>query len=199
MSAHRSIGSLQRENAACRRCLEAGFPIVPRPVFAGTGRQRAYLFGLAPGRVEAETGLPWQGRAGRTLRRWLELDETAFFERFYCASVTRCYPGPSAGGRGDRQATAAEVALCASWRESELDLLRPALIVTVGLEPARHLIGIRRLTEAIGKSYLVDEAVAIPLPHPSGASGWLNDHSNRARLGKALTHVRRELARIDVA
>jgi hypothetical protein len=36
----------------------------------------------------------------------------------------------------------------------------------------------------------------IPLPHPSGASGWLNDQANRARLGKALTHVRRELARL---
>jgi hypothetical protein len=37
----------------------------------------------------------------------------------------------------------------------------------------------------------------IPLPHPSGASSWLNDKTNRARLGKALTHTRRELARIE--
>jgi uracil-DNA glycosylase len=196
---HRSIRGLQRENAACRRCLEAGFPIVPRPVFAGAEGQRAYLFGLAPGRVEAENGLPWQGRAGRTLRRWLELDERAFFERFYCASVTRCFPGPSASGRGDREATGAEVALCASWHEEELALLRPALIVTVGLAPTARLTGVRRLAEAVGKSYLLDDAVVIPLPHPSGASGWLNDRTNRARLGKALTHVRRELARIDVA
>ena len=53
------------------------------------------------------------------------------------------------------------------------------------------------LTDAIGKSYLLGDAVAIPLPHPSGASAWLNDATNRARLGKALTHVRRELARIS--
>ena len=172
---------------------------MPPPVFAGTAQQRAYLFGLAPGRVEAETGRPWQGRAGRTLRRWLDLDEEAFFERFYCASVTRCYPGPSPGGRGDRQATSTEIALCASWRERELDLVRPALVVTVGLEPARQLLGVTRLTDAIGKSFLLGDAVAVPLPHPSGASGWLNDRTNRARLGKALTHVRRELARIDVA
>ena len=59
------------------------------------------------------------------------------------------------------------------------------------------LLGIRRLTEAIGKSYLLGDAIAVPLPHPSGASGWLNDATNRARLGKALTHVQRELARID--
>ena len=58
------------------------------------------------------------------------------------------------------------------------------------------LLGIRRLTDAIGKSYVLGDAVAIPLPHPSGASGWLNDATNRARLGKALTHVRRELERV---
>lgn len=196
MSRIRSLAALQRRNAACRRCLEAGFPIVPPPVFAGRTGQRAYLFGLAPGRVEAETGLPWQGRAGRTLRRWLELDEREFFDVFYCASVTRCFPGPSASGRGDRRATPAEEALCAPWRMDELRLLRPALVVTVGLPAAVQLLGVRRLTDAVGKSYLVDDALVVPLPHPSGASGWLNDDANRKRLGKALTHVRRELDRL---
>jgi uracil-DNA glycosylase len=199
MSRARSIRALQRENARCRRCLEAGYPIVPPPVFAGRAGQRAYLLGLAPGRVEAATGRPWQGRAGRTLRRWLQLDEDEFFERFYCASLTRCYPGPSPSGRGDRRATRAEELLCAPWLERELDLLRPSLIVTVGQAPATRLLGVGRLTEAVGKSYLVDDAIVVPLPHPSGASGWLNDATNRARLGKALTHVRRELARLDVA
>jgi uracil-DNA glycosylase len=193
------LATLQRRNARCRRCLEAGFPIVPRPVFAGHIGQRAYLFGLAPGRVEAETGRPWQGRAGRTLRRWLRLGEDAFFDVFYCASVTRCFPGASPSGRGDRRVTRAEEALCESWRDDELRLLDPALVVTVGLAPAAHLLGIRRLTDAVGKSFLFGDAIAVPLPHPSGASGWLNDTTNRARLGKAITQVRRELGRLDVA
>ena len=193
------LAAHQRRNARCTRCLEAGFAIDPRPVFAGRAGQRAYLFGLAPGRVEAETGLPWQGRAGRTLRRWLGLDEETFFASFYCASVTRCYPGPSRSGRGDRSVTRAEEALCASWREDELRLLEPALVVTVGLRPAAHLLGVRRLGDAIGKSFVLDGAIAVPLPHPSGASGWLNDPANRARLGKAIAHVRRELAQLDVA
>lgn len=199
MSGYRTIASLQRDNVRCTRCLEAGYPIEPRPVFRGHEGHRAYLFGLAPGRVEAEAGLPWQGRAGRTLRRWLRLDEEAFFESFYCASVTRCFPGASPSGRGDRRATIAEQALCASWRMEELRLLKPELVVTVGLSAAAQLIAVRRLGDAVGKSFLLGDAVAIPLPHPSGASGWLNDPVNRARLGKALTHVRRELARATVA
>ena len=55
------------------------------------------------------------------------------------------------------------------------------------------------MTDFVGKSYMLGDAIAIPLPHPSGASGWLNDPANRARLGKALTHVRRELARLGDA
>jgi uracil-DNA glycosylase len=51
MTRYRSLARLQRDNAACRRCLEAGYPITPRPIFAGHAGQRAYLFGLAPGRV----------------------------------------------------------------------------------------------------------------------------------------------------
>lgn len=192
----RTISGLQRKNRACRLCLEAGYPIDPRPVVAGTPDQCAYLFGLAPGRVEAETGRPWQGRAGVTLRRWLRLDEETFFARFYCASVTRCFPGASASGRGDRRATPVEERLCARWREAELRLLQPRLVVTVGREAGRQLLGIDRLAAAVGKSFLLGDAVAVPLPHPSGASGWLNDPTNRARLGKALVHVRRELARI---
>jgi len=197
VSGSRSLARLQRDNRRCRRCLEAGFPVDPRPVLAGHAGQRAYLYGLAPGRVEAETGMPWQGRAGRTLRRWLRLDEDELFRRFYCASVTRCFPGPSPGGRGDRVATSTERDLCAGWREAELHLLRPALVVTVGLTPATVLLGVRRLADAVGKSFELGDAIAIPLPHPSGASGWLNDATNRARLGKALAHVRRELDRVD--
>jgi uracil-DNA glycosylase len=196
---YRALRAVQRDNARCRLCVEAGFPLASWPVFEGREGQRAYLLGQAPGSVEGRELRPWRGRAGRTLRGWLRLDEDAFYATFYCASVTRCDPGRALSGRGDRLPTATEQELCARWREHELRLLRPELVVTVGGLAARRLIGVSRLTDAIGKSYLLGDAIVVPLPHPSGASGWLNDRANRARLGKALTHVRRELARIDAA
>ncbi len=192
---YRTIRSLGRDLRRCRRCAEAGFPIESEPVVHGIVGQRAYLYGQAPGIVEGADGAPWRGRAGRTLRRWLELDEEAFYATFYCASVTRCYPGRD-GSRGDRAPTPAEQRLCSSWRTEELRLLRPELVITVGGLAARAIVGARTLGDCVGKSYLIGGAVAIPLPHPSGASGWLNDHVNRARLGKALTHARREIARL---
>ena len=196
MERYATIGALQRHLARCRRCADAGFTIESTPVVHGSATRRAYLYGQAPGIVEGAEGAPWRGRAGRTLRRWLDLDEETFYATFYCASVTRCYPGRTSG-RGDRTPTPAEQRLCAPWCTEELRLLRPALVLTVGGLAARAIVGARTLTECVGKSYLVDDAVVIPLPHPSGASAWLNDPVNRARLGKARTHARREIARLD--
>jgi uracil-DNA glycosylase family 4 len=200
-SSYRSIVSLQRQNARCRACVEAGYPLESWPVRAPYHEQKAYLFGQAPGIAEGEERLPWRGRAGQRLRGWLGLDGDALYETFYCASVTRCYPGRALSGRGDRTPTPREQDLCEFWRDWELELLRPDLIVTVGALALRRLLGIPSLTEAIGKSYVLPhdrgDAIVIPLPHPSGASGWLNDPANRARLGKALTHVKRELVRMD--
>ena len=88
-----SSGRSARSPRRCRACLEAGYPIESWPVRAPLHGQRAYLFGQAPGIVEGAERLPWRGRAGQTLRRWLGLEGEELYERFYCASVTRCYPG----------------------------------------------------------------------------------------------------------
>jgi hypothetical protein len=50
----------------------------------------------------------------------------------------------------------------------------------------------------IGKRFEYDDAVAIPLPHPSGASGWLNDPANRARVTEAAGLIRAELSRLGL-
>ena len=195
-SSYRSIASLQRDNRICRACAEEGFPLESLPIVQPYESQRAYMFGQAPGVVEGQERLPWRGRAGRTLRRWLELDEEAFYATFYCASVTRCYPGKAPSGRGDRTPTPREQELCSFWRDWELRLIRPGLIVPVGGLAARRLLGLKSLTECVGSRFELDEAVAIPLPHPSGASSWLNNPANRARVTEAVGLIRQELAQI---
>ena len=188
-STYRSLASLQRDLAGCCAC-----PAVEsRPVVEGRAGQRAYLFGQAPGVVEGAEGRPWRGRAGQTLRRWLELDEDAFYDTFHCASVTRCYPGRAASGRGDRTPSQHEQELCGFWQQWELRLLEPELIVTVGGLALRRLLGRPNLTECIGARFQLDGATVVPLPHPSGASGWLNRPANRERLAAALEILAAEL------
>lgn len=192
-SSYRSLLSLQRDNRVCRACAEAGYPLESLPVFEGRIGQRAYMFGQAPGVVEGAERRPWRGRAGRTLRSWLGMDEEEFYATFYCASVTRCYPGRMPGGRGDRTPTPTEQTLCAFWRDWELRLLRPSLLVTVGGLAARRLLGVERLGECVGVRLERGDAAVVPLPHPSGASGWLNVPANRRLLEHAVELVRAEL------
>ena len=182
----------------CRACAEAGFPLESLPVVLGYSGQRAYMFGQAPGLVEGEEGRPWRGRAGKTLRRWLAMDEDTFYGTFYCASVTRCYPGRAASGRGDRTPTKREQELCSFWRDWELRLLRPRLVVPVGGLAIKQLLGVTGLAACIGRRYELDDgATAIPLPHPSGASSWVNSPANRALIQRAVDLIRAELARLD--
>jgi uracil-DNA glycosylase len=195
-SAYRSLTSLQRDLSRCRACAEAGYPLESLPVRAPFANQRAYLYGQAPGIVEGEERLPWRGRAGQTLRRWLELDEDAFYATFYCASVTRCYPGRPASGRGDRTPTPREQELCSFWHRWEVELLRPRLIVPVGGLALRAILGPSSLTECIGERHELDGVPVIPLPHPSGASSWPNVPANRKRLDSALSLIHQELARL---
>ena len=146
---------------------------------AGRG-QRAYLFGQAPGILEGDERRPWRGRAGQTLRRWLELDEDEFYATFYCASVTRCYPGRAASGRGDRTPTprsrsSARSGASGSSRSS-------AAADRHGRRArARRLLGLAALTPAVGARIELDGTPVVPLPHPSGASGWLNDSAQPQR------------------
>ncbi|HVV59585.1 MAG TPA: uracil-DNA glycosylase family protein [Gaiellaceae bacterium] len=193
-SFYRSHASFQRDLRVCRACVEAGHPLESWPVLSELTGQRAYLYGQAPGEVEGVERRPWRGRAGRTLRRWLDLDEDAFYATFYCASVTRCYPGKPLSGRGDRTPTPEEQRLCAFWREQELRLIRPGLLVTVGGLALRHILGVKSIGEAVGRRYELDGVPVIPLPHPSGASSWLNLPANRALVDVAVGLVREELA-----
>ena len=194
-SAYRSLDSLQRDNRDCRACAEAGHPLFSMPVLQGHDGQKAYMLGQAPGVVEGEERRPWRGRAGRTLRSWLRLGEAEFYETFYCASVTRCYPGKAV--RGDRKPSPQEQDLCAFWREWELRLLRPRLIVPVGGLAIERLLGLKSLKECVGCRFEHGDAAAIPLPHPSGASAWPNAPANRRQLQTAIALIHAELASFD--
>jgi uracil-DNA glycosylase family 4 len=187
---------MQHDLAVCRACVEAGFPLESLPVRNEYVGQRAYLFGQAPGPLEGQERRPWRGRAGQTLRRWLGMEEYEFYATFYCASVTRCYPGKNPSGKGDRVPTPREQELCEFWLGWELKLIRPQLIVPIGMLAIRRLLGRTQLAGTVGERFRLGDAVAIPLPHPSGVSLWLNSPDNRALVARAAELIHDELAAI---
>ena len=193
-SAARKLDELRAELAACRRCERRGAGIVP--IVSLAVAPRVMLVGQAPGQVEAQGGKPFAGRAGRTLFKWFEqagIDEITARRKIYIAAVTRCYPGPSPTGRGDRVPSIEEQDACASWLASELAIIRPKVILPVGKLAIARFFRDQPLDRIIGKAHVIDRRLVIPLPHPSGASSWIHQGNHpqllRDALGLLATHV----------
>lgn len=160
------------------------------------GRKRGIvLIGQAPGIVENENGRPFGGRAGKELFRWMssiDIEEAEFRDHVYIAAVTRCFPGKALSGGGDRKPSRSEIETCRPWLDAALHILEPRCLILVGqLAIERHFRN-QRLDQLIGNCFKQAEQTLIPLPHPSGASRWLNDLKHRTLLRNALLRVREQ-------
>ncbi len=151
---------LHREIGACTLCVEAGYLAAAAPVLSGYADNRMMLVGQAPGAVEAVRRLPFQGRSGKVLMAWMERAGFASEEQVR------------------RRVYMTSITKCFPGKgtgggdrrpsRAEVDLCRPHL--DRQLTPVRPLL--------------------VPLPHPSGASRWLNAPENRALLDRALRRLR---------
>lgn len=189
--------------SGCRRC---GLDTAVLPILAEARNPRVMLVGQAPGKSEISDRRAFAGRAGRTLFRWLEragVDEETVRHSIYIAAVTRCYPGPSASGRGDRVPSPREQLLCGEWLDAELQLIRPTLLIPVGRLAIDRFFGPVPLADVVGGIHRVPhvggESMAIPLPHPSGASSWIHTPGHGLLLERALAALRQALTDLGVA
>ncbi len=144
-------------------------------------RSPVFLLGQAPGPREGSFGKPFAYTAGKTLFRWFNevsgVDEETFRDRIYMAAVARCYPGKGKGA-GDRVPDKLEIKNCSSHIQTELEFLKPKLILAVGKLAIQQVLGEKafgsthRLTDVVGKIFKVQyqghPCDAICLPHPSG-------------------------------
>jgi uracil-DNA glycosylase family 4 len=202
--AQAALEIVQREIAACTRCVAGGFIPSALPIFYGHAGQRLMIVGQAPGPTAGERPLPFTGASGKTLQGWLEragFEPGSLHRDFYLTSLTKCFPGKAVGsaGKGDRPPSAAEIALCARHLDREIALVRPEIVVSLGRlaaerldptarkEPLAALVGSIRHTERAGHPFTL-----IPLPHPSGVSRWLNAPAHQTRLHEGLALLRRE-------
>ena len=147
------------------------------------------LVGQAPGPTERVSRRPFSGRAGKELDRWMLRAGFVSAEEFrrltYIAALMRCFPGRNAAGTGDLRPPPAAVANCARWLDTELRILKPNVLIPVGLMAINRFLGPGSLEGRVGKRF-GERPVVVPLPHPSGTSRWLNAPANRQRLAEAL-------------
>jgi uracil-DNA glycosylase len=189
--------------AGCRACGHEDPGVVP--IISPARSPRVMLVGQAPGQVETSAGerRAFAGRAGKTMFRWLGsigVDEATFRTRVYIAAVTRCYPGPSASGRGDRVPSRQEQERCGRWLDDELRIIRPKLLIPVGKLAMEKFLPSAPLDQLIGRVHEAEHvggrSRVIPLPHPSGASSWVNAPAHKRLLERALALIANELGEL---
>jgi len=187
--AGKKLAALHREIGACRKCAEAGYAVesVPHLVISGPVDARLMVIGQAPPSERSSHGRPFSGPAGQRLFKWLTeagWDEEDFRARCYITAVTKCYPGKAA--KGDRRPTAVEQKLCRPFLDRELQLVMPQVIVLVGGLAIETFLGDNKLEDIVGRVVVRGDVRYVPLPHPSGASLWLNAPQNQTRVRQAL-------------
>jgi uracil-DNA glycosylase len=178
------VKSLERHRElvrGCSRCFPGG---TNAPVVDVEKDVRVLLVAQAPGVTEVETRLPFTGPAGRRLEGWFAEAGVSRAE-IYLSALARCFPGKARGG-GDRVPGRRMLDNCRPHLLREFALLRPEIVVPVGGLAIKELLGVGRLSDAVGGTFGQDRVVYVPLPHPSGASTWLNVPENRDRLSLAL-------------
>jgi len=178
---------------SCSRCFPSGdnAPVVDVPK-----RTRLLLVGQAPGSTEVTTRLPFTGPAGKRLMGWFERAGLSR-EVLYLSALCRCFPGKAKGG-GDLAPSRAMMQNCRPHLLRELELLQPEVVAPVGGLAIKELLGITRLSEAVGETVRRDGIVYVPLPHPSGASTWLNAPENKERLDRALATLKGQAAALKL-
>ena len=162
------------------------------------------LIGQAPGWREIETGLPFAWDAGKRLGGWLAaagISAADFRERWYVTSVGKCYPGRAPGASVDRPPSRAEIERWTPYLREELRLVAPRLLVLVGGLAHRFAFGgAARLDELVGRELTweaVPRASVLCMPHPSGASTWLNDPARVQLWRRGIAILRERWAELD--
>ncbi len=128
--------SLEELREACRQCRACGLAATRQNVVFGEGNSRAkiFLLGEAPGAREDESGRPFVGRAGELLSRLLWQAGLERGDLFITGSI-KCRPPRN------RNPRRAEMAACRPVLNQQLDLIRPRIIVCLGLVAAQNLLG----------------------------------------------------------
>ncbi len=129
-----SLADLQKATEGCLAC-----PLGPgrlKFVFGeGAPKARLMFVGEGPGRDEDLQGRPFVGKAGELLDKMigalgLRREDT------YIANVVKCRPPDN------RTPTSEEAKACLGFLHRQIELVQPAVLVTLGATPLRELVGV---------------------------------------------------------
>jgi uracil-DNA glycosylase len=134
------LETLKKSILSCTRCPHL---VSSRTqVVYGVGNPFAELLfvGEAPGEEEDLQGEPFIGKAGQLLTKIIGAMEYTR-EEIFIANVLKCRPDMPAGEAGNRKPKPAEMATCLPWLTRQIELIKPKVIVALGLTAVEGLLG----------------------------------------------------------
>ena len=160
-------GALAEVHAAALGCTLCPLAATRTQVVFGAGSSNARLMfvGEGPGQQEDLQGEPFVGRAGKLLTQLIEGIGLTRAD-VYIANVVKCRPP------GNRDPLPVEIDACSPWLDRQLELIAPAVIVTLGNFATKLLldtkVGITRLRgQEFPFARAGVHAVLVPTLHPS--------------------------------
>src|SRR6478735_8161569 len=125
---------LASARAAALGCVRCDLSTTRRQVVFGEGPSRARLLVLGEGPSESDdrSGHPFSGPSGPMMETWL-IRLGLRRDDVWITNVVRCRPAAVVNGRlKNRPPTASEAAACRLWLDTEIGLVRPAVILALG-------------------------------------------------------------------
>jgi len=103
----------------------------------GSGNPNAKIMfvGEGPGRDEDIQGIPFVGRAGKLLMDIIQKGMKLNREDVYIANILKCRPPQNRNPKPDEEAN------CTPFLNSQLEIIKPKVIVALGLYAAQFLTG----------------------------------------------------------
>jgi len=138
-------------------------------VVYGVGNPFAELMfvGEAPGEEEDLRGEPFVGKAGQLLTKIIGAMEYTR-EEIFIANVLKCRPDMPDGESGNRKPKPSEMATCLPWLREQIDLIRPKVLVALGLTAVEGLLGEPRTMRDVRGKWLDYHGVPLmPTYHPA--------------------------------
>jgi DNA polymerase len=127
----------------------------------GSASARLMFIGEGPGADEDAQGLPFVGRAGQLLNNMIAAMGLKR-EEVYIANVVKCRPP------GNRVPEPEEGATCSPFLFSQIDVVRPEVLVALGATAATYLLGHRQpLAGLRGRVHSVRGTKLIVTYHPA--------------------------------
>ncbi len=169
--AREELERIEKEIASCKRCPLHETRTNPVP---GEGEYRVPVMfvGEAPGRNEDLQGRPFVGRAGALLNELLDSIGLSRSDVFI-TNVLKCRPP------GNRDPRPEEIRACSPYLERQIQILRPAVIVTLGRFAwqwmCEHMgIAYAPISRAHGRPHVANTIVygriiVFPTYHPAAA------------------------------